>query len=309
MSYPSFPGITMDTLIRCQDEDRPVKKIKGLITQGIESKDVPRRYNDFKRHWKSLKIINHLLVKEISGKNILVISSHLVVDIVTNTHVQNAHIGAFKLYELLYQHFWHPSLRRVIKDACFSCTICQKCKTTSKVTMPPTLKIQTKEPFDLMAVDLVSLPTTPDGYVGLLVLVDHHSKWLAVAPIRNKRAPHIVDKLESQLFPALLKLPVRLLSDNGPEFNSIEFQHMTERLNIVHIKTTAYNPSSNGAVERVNRSIIELLRSLVNRPSEWKEFLPTAVRTYNNTTHRETNISPSKFLMTREHHHMNTVFL
>ena len=301
--YSSFPGISMDHLIKCQEEDRTVRKVKQLIDQGIHSQAVHRQYNNFKRHWDSLKVVGQILVKEIQGKDIPVISFHLLLDIVLNTHVQNAHIGTFKLYELIYQHFWHPSLRRVIKDACFSCSICQRCKTTSKVKMPPTFKIQTAEPFDLMAVDLVSLPKTSDGYVGLLVLVDHHTKWLAVAPIRNKRAPHIVEKLESQLFPALLKLPVRLLSDNGPEFNSIEFQNMTERLNILHIKTTAYKPSSNGAVERVNRSIIELLRSLVNRPSEWKDYLSTAVRTYNNTTHRETNISPSKFLMTREHHH------
>ena len=305
----SFPGLTPDKLLRCQDDDRLITRLKTLITGEVPFNKIPRRFQKYKRHWSSLSIKDQILVKEINGQSMPILPFQLVVDIVLNTHVQNAHIGAYKLFELLQPHFWHPSLRSIVKDACFSCGTCQRCKPTAKVRIPPTIKINTSQPFELMAVDLVSLPTTSDGYVGILVLVDHYSKWLAVAPIRNKRATHIVDKLESQLFPSLIKLPVRLLSDNGPEFNSLEFQYMTEKLNIHHIKTTAYKPSSNGAVERVNRTIVEFLRSLVSpsaqvsKPAQWKIYLPNAVRIYNSTTHRETGISPSNFIMTREHPH------
>ena len=105
------------------------------------------------------------------------------------------------------------------------------------------------------------------------------------------------------MFSGLVKIPTKILTDNGPEFNSFEFSDMVERLNIHHIKTTAHKPSSNGAVERVNRTIIEFLRSLTKGPSTWIENLPKAVNTYNNTTHNETKISPSSFIMTREHTH------
>ena len=204
-----------------------------------------------------------------------VISFSLMVDVVLNLHIQNAHIGAYKLYELISQHIWNPSLRAIIRDACNTCSICQRCKTTSRVQLPPTIKIQTNQPFELVAMDLVSLPSTPEGYIGVLVLVDHYTKWLAVAPIKSKRTNHIIDKLEYQLFPGLIRLPIKILTDNGPEFSSLEFADMTERLNIHHIKTTAHKPSSNGAVERVNRTVVEFLRSLSERPDSWKRYLPT----------------------------------
>ena len=302
ISETNVPGISLNKILVDQDNCPIIRKVKGLVQASTPITEVPKKFQSYKRHWKQLKFQNGLLVKEDRGQNIPIISFSLLVDIVLRVHLQNAHIGSFKLLELLSSLVWSPSLRSVIRDACTSCSICQKNKTISRVKLPPTIKIETKAPFELVAMDLVSLPTTPDGYIGILVLVDHNTKWLAVAPIKNKRTTTIIDKLENQLFPGLIKLPTKILTDNGPEFNSLEFSDMAERLNITHIKTTAHKPSSNGAVERVNRTIIEFLRSLTDGPSNWKKELPKAVQTYNNTTHRETKLSPSRYIMTREHH-------
>ena len=301
ISETNIPGISLSKILVDQENCSILKKVKDLVQVNTPIAEVPKKFQCYKRHWNQLKFQDGLLVKEDRGKSIPVISFPLLVDIVLRVHVHNAHIGSFKLLELLSGLIWSPSLRAVIRDACTTCSLCQKNKTTSRVKMPPTIKIETKAPFDLVAMDLVSLPTTPDGYIGILVLVDHNTKWLAVAPIKNKRTTTIIDKLENQLFPGLIKLPTKILTDNGPEFNSLEFSDMAERLNITHIKTTAHKPSSNGAVERVNRTIIEFLRSLTEGPSNWKKELPRAVQTYNNTTHRETKLSPSRYIMTREH--------
>ena len=293
--------VSPDSIISDQQNNPVVRGLKRLKLAGVTGNELPRRYKTFKRHWPFLQIESDLLMKEINGRLVPVISSSYILDVVLNLHAQMAHIGAFKLYQLISRHMWHPSLRSMTRDACVTCSICQKNKPTSQLKIPPTIKIETSAPFELMAIDLVSLPPTQGGFIGLLVLVDHYSKWLAVAPIKNKRSAHIVHKLEHDLFPHLLKLPTRLLSDNGPEFTSLEFSDMVDRLNIHHVKTTAYKPSSNGAVERVNRTIIQFLRDLSAHPSAWVSRLPMAVRVYNETVHKETNMSPAAFLMTREH--------
>ena len=131
ISLQPFPGLTPDKLLRCQDDDRLINKLKALITGEVPFHKIPRRFKNFRRHWNSLSIKDQILVKEMNGKSIPILPFQLVVDIVLNTHVQNAHIGAYKLFELLQPHFWHPSLRSIIKEACFSCGTCQRCKPTA----------------------------------------------------------------------------------------------------------------------------------------------------------------------------------
>ena len=293
--------IPADTVLLNQKNDAEISRVIACLRRGLSKKELPNGLNHFKRSWKTLKLKDGCLFKVYAGVGVPVVSFNYLVDLVLRTHVDMAHIGTFKLYELLVKNLWHPMLRKVVKDACGSCSICQKNKPTAHIVIPPTLKIVTQAPFELMAIDLVSLPTVFQGFVGVLVLVDHFSKWLAVAPIRNKQAKTIVNLLEHQIFPSLLRLPFRILSDNGPEFNSIEFADLMERMNIHHIKTTAYKPSSNGAVERVNRTVIGFLRDLSTHPSDWNTYLPQAIRVYNSTVHKETGLSPASFLLTKEH--------
>ena len=293
--------IPVETLLLDQKNDVEISQLIACLRRGLKKRELPRELYRFKRSWDTLKFKDGYLIKVYEGVGVPVISFNYLVNLVLNAHVDMAHIGIFKLYEVLVKNLWHPMLRKVVKDVCGSCSVCQKNKPTAQIVIPPTLKIVTQAPFELMAIDLVSLPTVFQGFVGILVLVDHFSKWLAVAPIRNKQSKTIVNLLEYQIFPSLLKLPFRMLSDNGPEFNSIEFTDLMERLSIHHIKTTAYKPSSNGAVERVNRTVIGFLRDLSSRPTDWNTYLPQAIQVYNNTVHRETGLSPASFLLTKEH--------
>ena len=102
--------------------------------------------------------------------------------------VQQAHIGIFKMTTMLRKFVWHQSLVKVVRDVCRTCRICQTCKVSSRVTVPLTLCITTSTPFELVTVDLISLPTTSTGYIGCLMTVDHFSKWVVAIPIRNKES-------------------------------------------------------------------------------------------------------------------------
>ena len=97
------------------------------------------------------------------------------------------------------------------------------------------------------------------------------------------------------------RIPVRVLTDNGPEFTSEAFGTLLERYNIVHVRTTPYKPSSNGAVERVNRTIGELLRILTCEPRKWDESLAKALLTYNHTLHSEIGCTPAEQILKFSH--------
>ena len=120
---------------------------------------------------------------------------------------------------------------------------------------PPVLRIVADSLFSLVAADLLQLPAC-EGYIGCLVVVDHHSKWLVAVPIRNKRAALVASLFEERVLAALPRKPERILTDNGSEFNSGEFKHVLQRYDIHHIFCTPYHPQSNGAVERSNQTVI-----------------------------------------------------
>ena len=294
--------ISQEKLREIQCRHRQLQTIIKLVQSGVSVSQLPKSCWQFKKVWSYLEIHQGLLLKrEKDGTLVCVVPFSFLIDLTTEVHLQHTHIGIYKMVKMLRRLIWHKSLMKVIKDVCRTCSICQKCKISSRVIIPPTLRISTNSPFELVAMDLISLPTTSTGFVGCLMTVDHFSKWVTANPIRNKQSRTICKVLENNVLPTLPRVPVRILTDNGPEFISQEFGAVLERYNIVHVRTTPYKPSSNGAIERVNRTIGELLRILTSEPSKWDEHLAKSILTYNHTHHSEIACTPAEKILTQSY--------
>ena len=293
--------ISFDELREIQGTHRQLQRIIKMVQSGISSKNLPRNLYLFKRNWSNFEVHDNLLFKRGNNRLVSVITFNCLVGLVMSTHLQQCHLGIFKLSTLLKKFVWHHSLLKVVRDVCRTCSICQMCKVSCQVVVPPTLRITTSGPFDLVAIDLISLPTTSTGYVGCLMVVDHFSKWVIAIPIRNKKSQTICQVLERNVLPNIPRMPVRILTDNGPEFISKEFTLTLERYNIVHVRSTPYKASSNGAVERVNRTIGELLRILTNEPCRWDESLASALLSYNHSVHSEIGCTPAECILKIPH--------
>ncbi|GFT10490.1 retrovirus-related Pol polyprotein from transposon 17.6 [Trichonephila clavipes] len=86
--------------------------------------------------------------------------------------------------------------------------------------------------------------------------------------------------------------PISLISDNGPQFISDVFEHLSHRLDIKHMKTVTYRPQAN-ITERVNRNLVQMIASFIEENHEnWDHFLHEfafALRTaVNETTNKTT---------------------
>ena len=141
------------------------------------------------------------------------------------------------------------------------------------------------------------MPRTTQGHVGVLVVVDHFSKWLSVIPIRDKRGETIKRAVEERILPSLPYKPIRVLTDNGPEFRSRVLEEILEKYKIEHVLTTPYKPASNGAVERVNRTVIQFLKALSERENKWDKELTRMLLIYNGTYHEEIGMAPNERLV------------
>lgn len=292
--------INPDEILTLQRQDRQISTIRRHLQQD-RIRDWPRSAKQFRRYSTNLTVINGVVAFSRPGQPpLVVVTFTFLVEVMLVVHHKMAHPGRQKLLSMITEHIWHPSVARVARDVTRTCDACQRMK-VSPTIQPPVTKIVTSLPFELVAVDLVAFPTTRRGKVCCLVLVDHHSKWLSAVPLTGKKSSCVVGALKQQILPYLLRLPMKLLSDNGPEFSAAEFSNMLQEYGIQHIFTTPYKPSSNGLVERANRTLTELLRNLATAPSTWDEDLPKAIMVYNTTYHSELGMSPSQFLLAKEH--------
>lgn len=76
-------------------------------------------------------------------------------------------------------------------------------------------------------------------------------------------------------------------------------RNLTRKFKITHYKTTAYHPQSNGSIERSHHVLMEYLKTQVERESEWDEFLPIAMFSYNTSVHEGTKFSPYELVFGR----------
>ena len=295
-------AVSEEDLIVLQNKDYAIRSLKKNIKSKIPTSQWKKRcINQFKRTSMKLTITeNGLLVKTDANNNDLipVISFPLLVEIAVKLHTQVAHIGKHKLIDLIAAHFYHPAIGSVATDVCTSCQHCQLFKIGRQTVSPPTLKINANGPYDLIAMDLLQFNRSSTGNIAILVVIDHFSKFLFAVPIRNKRSDTVAKVVKEDILPKMLKVPNRVLTDNGPEFRSVEFNSTLQEYNIDHIYSTSYKAASNGAVERSNRTIIELLKGIVSSsPLTWDKELGKAVVLYNNTLHTKLGTTPSKFIL------------
>ena len=92
-----------------------------------------------------------------------------------------------------------------------------------------------------------------------------------------------------------------LHSDQGRDFESQVFQHMATTLEVNKTRTTPYHPESNGMVERINRTLKDMLSKVVNdNQDDWDTRLPQVLLAYRTAEHMSTGVTPHRMLFGRQ---------
>ena len=131
-----------------------------------------------------------------------------------------------------------------------------------------------------------------------LVIVDAHSKWPKVFEMTTTSAAKTIATLR-HLF-STYGLPEQVVSDNGPQFTSEEFQQFIQSNRVKHIRCAPYHPASNGAVERFNQTFKRALKASQKDGRSLSHRLADFLLTYRFTPHSTTNRTPSSLFLNRE---------
>jgi len=192
-------------------------------------------------------------------------------------------------------HLGYDNVRKLINEKFVSDVNCKissskpicKCCCDGKINRSPFKHSDGRrnlKPFDLIHSDVCGniTPSSLGNGSYFVTFVDHATRYIWVYVIQNKSDVFGVFKDWKVFVEKQYGLKVKALrTDNGGEYTSIAFKNYLVKEGIKHEKTIPKTPQQNGVSERLNRTLVESIRSMLSDAelpkTFWAEALSTAV--------------------------------
>ena len=295
-----------------QEEDRDLAEVILWVNNGKrpDFRDIALAGSHIKNLWAQFNCLELSMGKLIrKGKlpngeevNQLVVPPALRRRIFDYLHSSRlgGHMGINKTIAKLRMRFYWSGYRDDVIRWCQWCDQCQKRKPNMQKKAP----LQQKPvgmPLERVAIDIVGpLPETESKMKVILVIQDYFTKWTECYALPDQKSMTVADALVTNFF-LRWGCPLQLHSDQGANFEAHLFNDLCKLLGICKTRTSPYRPQSDGLVERMNRSLQDMLAKLVEEDrSNWDEVLPYVASAYRATPHESTGITPNRMMLGRE---------
>lgn len=170
--------------------------------------------------------------------------------------------------------------------------------------VPPVEKVHksiiSNYPLERFQADLIDLDNIKGfnyNYRYVLTIIDHFSKYAFAFPLTRKTAKNVYNRL-NEFFEKYK--PHIWQTDNGKEFLNKKMEELLNKHSIKHITSSPYSPRSNGAIERFNRTLKQMIFKMITE-KENKHFitkLNEIIDKYNNSYHSTIKNIPAKVFNT-----------
>jgi hypothetical protein len=202
------------------------------------------------------------------------------------------HLGIVKTKKLLRSKVWFPRINRLVEEKIKPCLACQASVSTGSRDAPIQMSKMPEAQWLELSLDFYGPIKPMKEY--LLVIVDDYSRFPWVEIISSLTGQVVIKKLEHLL--SVFGIPEIIRTDNGPPFNSKEFKHFSEQMNIKHRLITPEWPMANGIVESFMKNLGKVLKTASVDKISWKRRLIEFLRNYRSTPHSSTGIPPASLL-------------
>jgi transposase InsO family protein len=195
-------------------------------------------------------------------------------------HHRLAHVGMKNLHKLLKgEHILGLTNIHFEKDR-----VCSACQAGKQVgAHHPHKNIMTTDmPLELLHMDLFGTIAyiSIAGSKYYLVIVDDYSRFTWVFFLQEKSQTQ--ETLKGFLRQAQNKFGLRIKkirSDNGTEFKNSQIEGFLEEEGIKHEFSSPYTPQQNGVVERKNRTLLDMARTMLDEYKTPDRFWAEAINT------------------------------
>ena len=136
---------------------------------------------------------------------------------------------------------------------------------------------------------VLGLPRNQRGHDSICVVVDRFSKMAHfIACKKTTDATNIANLFFSEIV-KLHSFPLSIVSERDTKFVGHFWRTIRKKLGTNLIFSSACHPQTDGQTEVVNKSLGNLMRSLVvEHPKQWDHILPKAEYAYNDSPNRST---------------------
>lgn len=183
------------------------------------------------------------------------------------------HFGHDTTYSHLSNFYYWLGMRADVKRFVEKCRICHHAKGISRnIGLYQPLPIPSR-PWDSVSMDfLLGLPETQRGYDSILVVVDRFSKMAHfILCFKTSDATHVANLFFKDVV-RLHGLPKSIVSDRDTRFVGHFWRTSWKKLGTNLNFSSAYHPQTDGQTEVVNKSLGNILRSLVSEhPKQWDQ--------------------------------------
>ena len=218
--------------------------------------------------------------------------------IIRQGHTILAHLGGHKTIMYLREQVWWKSMVKDITDYCKSCSTCaaSKSPTEKPQGLLKTMPIPT-HPWQYIGIDFVGpLPKSSNRYGSfdmICVIIDLLTAMVhLVATKQTYRAVDMAEVIFDTIF-KLHGLPERIISDRDSLFTSHFWKKLHSLLNIELRMSSAFHPQTDGATERANKTMTQMLRQCVSpNQKDWVLKLPAIEFALNSARSSTTGFTP-----------------
>ena len=215
-------------------------------------------------------------------------------------HERLGHPGERKLYALLRARYYWPGMAKDVKEHVKDCHECTLSKRQPRDSFNPQRATIGSFSMDEVVVDFEVMPESEDGFAYIATFVDSLTRWVEAVPFKGK--PSSEQFLDAFIHEIVCRygVPRALRCDNDKPLVSALTKEVARILGIRWCPGASYHPESQGMVERVQQTLVQMLRASDEGGKQWHRHLPYVLYSYRATPHRVSGLSPAALLLGRE---------
>ena len=210
-------------------------------------------------------------------------------------HDTLGHFGFDKSYESLRNSYYWPNMRRDLEVAYIpSCSECQRNKDrTTRPTGPLHPLPVPDNRFDSVALDFIGPLPEEDGKDTILTMTDNLGADIQLIPIHSSYTAEQVAATFFDEWYCENGLMRHLISDRDALFTSALWEALHKLTGVKLKMSTAYHPETDGASERTNKTLNQMVRYHVEANQKgWSKNLSRIRFAIMNTVNASTGFTP-----------------